>query len=72
MKNSSNYTFFFQGDSGGPIVTTDKRTLIGVVSGLVGGCGSGGEGIFTKVSTYISFINEEMRGSNNNPGLVYQ
>ena len=62
----------FQGDSGGPIVTTDKRTLLGVVSGGVGDCGSGGPDIYTKVSSYISYINEEMRGSNNHPGLNYQ
>ncbi|KAJ8716210.1 hypothetical protein PYW08_013495 [Mythimna loreyi] len=50
-----------QGDSGGPIVVNNKnrRVLIGVVSfGSISGCQKGYPAVFTRVTTYLSWINK--------------
>ncbi|KAK7190370.1 hypothetical protein DPSP01_011551 [Paraphaeosphaeria sporulosa] len=47
-----------QGDSGGPLITTGTKTLIGVVS-FGNGCALRGyAGVYTRVATQLSFINQ--------------
>ena len=63
---------YFQGDSGGPGATDNKKTLIGVASGAGRPCGDGNPDIFTKVSSYIPYIESEMNGgANDNPAKNY-
>ena len=47
-----------QGDSGGPLVPTGSKTLIGVVSFGNGCARRGYAGVYTRVSTQLSFINQ--------------
>ena len=47
-----------QGDSGGPLVPTGSSTLIGVVSFGNGCARRGNPGVYTRVSTQLSFINQ--------------
>ncbi|OXU29210.1 hypothetical protein TSAR_006593 [Trichomalopsis sarcophagae] len=49
------------GDSGGPMVDANKKTIVGVVSGGNGRCGSGDPDVFTKVSHFVSYIKKEMK-----------
>lgn len=42
------------------MVDANKKTIVGVVSGGNGRCGSGDPDVFTKVSHFVSFIKEEM------------
>jgi trypsin len=47
-----------QGDSGGPLITAGSKTLIGVVS-FGNGCALRGyAGVYTRVATQLSFINQ--------------
>lgn len=46
-----------QGDSGGPLVPTGSNTLIGIVSFGNGCARAGYAGVYTRVSTQLSFIN---------------
>lgn len=50
------------GDSGGPLTVTkedNQKTLVGVVSfGIAFGCEVGWPSVFTKVSAYVKWINE--------------
>ncbi|KAL5399574.1 hypothetical protein PMIN03_012642 [Paraphaeosphaeria minitans] len=47
-----------QGDSGGPLITTGSKTLIGVVS-FGNGCALRGyAGVYTRVATQLTFINQ--------------
>ncbi|XP_050550446.1 transmembrane protease serine 9-like [Spodoptera frugiperda] len=53
-----------QGDSGGPLVVTSggRRILIGVTSfGHVDGCQRGHPAVFARVTSYISWINQQSR-----------
>ncbi|KAF1978795.1 trypsin-like serine protease [Bimuria novae-zelandiae CBS 107.79] len=47
-----------QDDSGGPLITTGTSTLIGVVSFGNGCARRGFAGVYTRVSTQLSFINQ--------------
>ena len=47
-----------QGDSGGPLVPTGSKTLVGVVSFGNGCARRGYAGVYTRVSTQLSFINQ--------------
>lgn len=49
-----------QGDSGGPIVDTSTRVLIGLVSWGEGCAAAGKPGVYTRVSTLLSFINANL------------
>ncbi|XWX00439.1 hypothetical protein V2A60_008459 [Cordyceps javanica] len=50
-----------QGDSGGPLIDQSKRTLIGIVSE---GQGCGRTGLYTRVGSFIPFIEEFLEASN--------
>ncbi|KAL7305764.1 hypothetical protein TKK_0002014 [Trichogramma kaykai] len=50
------------GDSGGPMTNETKDVIVGVVSGGTGRCGRGDPDIFTKVSHFIPFIENELNG----------
>ncbi|KJK77159.1 hypothetical protein H634G_07580 [Metarhizium anisopliae BRIP 53293] len=45
------------GDSGGPLIDRETGQVVGIVSS---GVGCGGTGLYTRVASYISFINENL------------
>lgn len=47
------------GDSGGPLVDAEKKTVVGVVSWGVP-CAKGYPDVFTRVHSYLDWINENM------------
>lgn len=48
------------GDSGGPLIDRETGQVVGIVSS---GVGCGGTGLYTRVASYISFINENLGDS---------
>lgn len=50
-----------QGDSGGPLIYNGQ--LVAVVSAGDGQCGAGNPDIFTKLSSFIPYIENEMKDS---------
>ncbi|KAK9758553.1 Trypsin [Popillia japonica] len=47
------------GDSGGPLVANEKQ--IGIASYVIGDCAIGNPDVYTKVSTYIEWIKDNMK-----------
>ncbi|EFY85697.1 extracellular trypsin protease [Metarhizium acridum CQMa 102] len=55
------------GDSGGPLVDANSKTLVGIVSFGLGCANPAAPGVYTKVSSYLDFINNPSGGGNQPP-----
>lgn len=58
------HKFYLQGDSGGPlIITTDEKPIIvGIVSfGRSIGCEKGYPAVFTRVTSYLKWIEDHIQ-----------
>jgi len=57
------WDLYFQGDSGGPLVVVEngQDIQVGIVSYGDAFCPSGRPGVYTRVSSYIQWMNSVMR-----------
>jgi secreted trypsin-like serine protease len=67
----TNICVFFQGDSGGPLVSREddgNYTEVGIVSfGHVSGCEKGYPAVFTRVTSYLDWIDNVIASNSWNP-----